>query len=66
MDTDHERWAASFELLRESPHGATCLRPIVTLAAQKEMAWQQTDSEAGMTVQRPNANDWPHSEERTA
>lgn len=46
------RWATPFELLRESPHCASCLRPGVTLAELESFALQQSDTEAALETQR--------------
>ena len=46
------RWATPFELLRESPHCESCLRPGVTLAELERFAKTQSDTEAALTKER--------------
>jgi hypothetical protein len=40
------RWAAPFELLQESPHRHSSLRPGITLAERKPFAQTQSDTES--------------------
>lgn len=46
------RWATPFELFRESPHCASCLRPGVTLAGLEQLAGSQSDTEAALAMQQ--------------
>jgi hypothetical protein len=46
------RWATPFELLRESPHCQSCLRPGVTLAELERFAKTQSDTEAALAKER--------------
>lgn len=46
------RWATPFELLRESPHAQSCLRPPVTLSELEQFAQSQSDTEAALALQR--------------
>jgi hypothetical protein len=46
------RWATPWELLRESPHCESCLRPGVTLAALEHFAGKQSDTEAALSMQQ--------------
>ena len=47
----YERWATPFELLRESPHCPSCLRPGVSLAELEGIAQRQSDREAALAMQ---------------
>ena len=46
----YERWATPLELLRESPHGQSCLRSGVSLEELERRAAAQTDTEAAMAM----------------
>jgi hypothetical protein len=48
----YQRWATPLELLRESPHGESSLRPDVTLAELERLAATQTDTEAALAMQQ--------------
>lgn len=48
----YPRWATPFELLRESPHGESCLRPGITLTDLERMASAQSDTEAALAMQQ--------------
>jgi transposase InsO family protein len=47
----YSRWATPFELLQESPHRASCLRPGVSLAELECFARCQSDTEAALAMQ---------------
>ena len=53
------RWATPFELLRDgSPHCPACLRPNTTLADLESFAKTQSDTEAGLDMQRAKRALW--------
>jgi len=48
----YQRWATPLELLQESPHAGSCLRPGITLAELERLASAQTDTEAALAMQQ--------------
>jgi hypothetical protein len=48
----YERWATPLELLRESPHAGSCLRPGVSMTELEGLAAAQTDTEAALAMQQ--------------
>jgi transposase InsO family protein len=46
------RWATPLELLRESPHGESALRPGITMADLERLAGSQSDTEAALAMQQ--------------
>ena len=52
------RWATPLELLRESTHCESWLRPGVTLAELERLAQTQSDTEAALAMQRAKRKLW--------
>ncbi len=48
----YRQWATPLELLRQVPYWETCLRPGTTAAGLKQVAAQQTDTEAALAMQQ--------------
>jgi len=60
------RWATPFELLQEAPHCQSLLRPGVTLAELRRLAYAQSDTEAALEMQRAKRQLMAHIGKRSA
>lgn len=62
----YRRWATPWEILRELPAGAGCLRPGLSLAVLDERAAAQSDTEAARDLQQAKRELWSKIRRRSA